>query len=65
MNQEAAALDVLVEVLELDVSDEDELVLVVVSVFFSVEPVDGFSALSVDVDGAADFLASEPRLSLR
>jgi hypothetical protein len=67
MNQEAAALDVLVDVLDDDESDEDVLLLVLVdeSLFVSV---DDFSVLASDEDDGvadADFFESEPRLSVR
>lgn len=54
-------MDVLVEVLELDLSDDVELVLVLDSLFFSVELLDDLSPFPAD----ADFFESDPRLSVR
>lgn len=58
-------MDVLVDVLDVELSDDEEdedvLLLVVDSLFFSVELLDDFSALSEP----EDFFESPPRLSLR
>lgn len=57
------------DVLDEDLSDEAVVLLAVESLFFSVELVDDESALPSDedeaADGAAAFLESDPRLSLR
>lgn len=67
MNQEAAALDVLVDVLDDDVSDEDVVLLLLVdeSLFVSVDDFSVLASDEVDDVADADFFESEPRLSLR